>query len=116
MKTSISVLNSITKKSSKNFENKLAKLLPEGVNEIYLSSVGMSWEGRGSYNYFVDISINGDSIFRLKERTTDSMSYDSYQDLDYGTTKFDNWAKNTALMLLEENQDLIIEYLNEENE
>lgn len=35
------VLSTITESSSKNFENKVAKLLPEGIKDVYLSHCGM---------------------------------------------------------------------------
>lgn len=110
------ILNSITVKSSKNFENKVAKLLPEGVNEIYLSSCGMERVGTGSYNYVLSISINNDSLFTLKSFTNSSPAWDDWKEIESGTVKHDNWNKNTALMLLEDNQDKIIEFLNESTE
>ncbi len=107
------ILNSISEKSA-NFENKVSKLLPEGINEIYLSSCGMTWLGRGSYSYILKIGINNEvDSMTLTRRTTDSMYYDYYKSLDYGSYQFNNWVKNTALMLLEENKDRIIEFLSE---
>ena len=112
----ITVFNNITSQCSKNFEKKVAKLLPTGVNEIVIYSCGMTWEGRGSYNYFLDITINSGQVWTLKQRTTDSTSYDDYNDLEHGSRKLDNWKKNVCLMLLEDYEDSIIEFLNEESD
>jgi hypothetical protein len=113
MKTQI--LNSIFEKKSLNFEKKISKLLPIRVNEIYLSSCGMKWIGRGSYEYFLDFSINGGTVHTIKSFTHDSESYDYWQDLEKGSRKHDNFNKNVCLMLLEENQDFLNEILEDEN-
>jgi hypothetical protein len=110
MKTQI--LNGISKKSL-NFEKKISKLLP--VNEIYLYSCGMKWLGRGSYEYFIDLSINGGTVHTFKSFTHDSQSYDYWQDLDKGSRKHDNFNKNVCLMILEENQDFLNEIIEDEN-
>ncbi len=112
-----SVLSTITESSSKNFENKVAKLLPEGVKDIYLSHCGMrKASGYGSYYFILDIAINNGEIFTLKEHTNSSPTWDEYQDLEAGTRKFDNFKKNIALSLLESNKDRILEYLTEDEE
>lgn len=116
MKNSTVVLSNITNKSSKNFENKVMKLLPEGVSEIYLSSCGMKRLGTGSYNYFLDIKINDTEYMTLKSHTNSSPSWDDWSDTEAGTRKHDNFNKSVALMLLEDCRDEIIEFLTEENE
>ena len=93
-----------------NFTNNVAKLLPDRVEKSYLSSVGMEWRGRGSYNYFLDIEINGE-MMTLKKHTNDSMAYDNYKDMETGTRALDNFKKQVALMLLEECQNEIVEEL-----
>lgn len=110
------VLNSITNTASKNFEKNVCKLLPEGVTEIYLSSCGMQRVGTGSYNYFLDFSINNSSVMTFKQFTHSSPAWDAWQDIEAGTRAHDNFNKGTALMILEECKDEIIELLNEENE
>ncbi|MBX9886684.1 MAG: hypothetical protein K2Y30_01965 [Flavobacteriaceae bacterium] len=115
MKNTIDLLNGLQVSKSVNFEKNVIKNLPADVKKIYLSSCGMSWEGRGSYNYFLDVEIN-DIRVTLKERTTDAQSYDNYKDLESGTRKFENWIKATALMLLDENRDFIIELTQEEED
>lgn len=107
------VLNSITNQASKNFEKNVAKLLPEGITEIYLSSCGMKRaNGYGSYNYFLDIKINDTEFLTLKSHTNSSPAWDEWTNIEYGTVKCDNFKKATALMLLEDNQDIILEFLN----
>lgn len=116
MKTLAAVLNGITNKSSKNFENKVAKLLPEGVSEIYLSSCGMKRVGTGSYNYFLDVKINDSEYITLKTHTHSSPAWDEWTDMEAGTRKHDNFNKSVALMILEDCQNEITEFLSEENE
>jgi hypothetical protein len=117
MKTSTTVSNNITNKSSKNFEKNVAKLLPEGVTEINLSSCGMKRaSGYGSYHFFLDVKINDSEYFTFTKHTNSSPAWDAWTGIEAGTMKHDNFNKATALMLLEENQDLIIEYLNQDNE
>ena len=104
MKKSKTILIGLKISSSKNFEKNIANLLPENVNEIYISSCGMSRaSGYGSYNYFVDIKINDTDYITLKKFTHDSQDYDNYTDFEIGERKYDNWIKNKVLMLLDEN-------------
>lgn len=110
----MSILNSITRKSSINFGKKVSKLIPDNVKEVYLSTVGMQWRGRGSYVYFLDISFDNGSIHTLSVNTNDSTAYDYYTDLEDCSVKFDNWCKNTCLMILEEKKQEIIELLESE--
>lgn len=111
------VLSTITESSSKNFENKVAKLLPKGVNEIFLAHCGMrKASGYGSYYFILDIAINNGEIITLKSHTNDSQTWDNYQDLEAGTRKFDNFKKNIAISLLEDNKDRILELLTEDEE
>lgn len=110
------VLNSITSKASKNFEKNVSKLLPEGVNEIYLSSCGMERVGTGSYNYFLEFKINDSGYLKLKKFTHSSPAWDEWTDIEAGTRKHDNFNKSVALMILEDCKSEIEEYLTEENE
>lgn len=114
MKNSVYLLNCLSFKSTANFEKNVIKLLPEGVKKITLYSVGMSRVGYGSYNYILDVEINGERK-DLKSFTHDSTAYDYYQDLEYQSRNHANWEKQTTLMLLEECQHQIIELV-EENE
>lgn len=107
------ILNGITAKKSLNFENKVKKLLPEGVKELYLSLCGMTWQGRGSYNYFLDFSINGGVRQTLTSFTHNSEAWDNWQDIEAGTVKHDNFNKNVCLMILEENQNQLKEMFNQ---
>lgn len=108
------VINCITRKGSVNFEKKVLKLIPKGVTEVYLSTCGMQWRGRGSYVYFLDLSFNNGSMLTLSIKTHDSMAYDYYKDLEDYSIKSDNWIKNTALSILGEKQNEIIEFLETE--
>ena len=110
------VLNSITKKASKNFEKNVSKLLPRGVSEIYLSSCGMERVGTGSNNYFLEFKINDVEYLKLKKFTNSSPAWDEWTDIESGTQKHDNFNKATALMILEDCKNEIEEYLNEDNE
>jgi len=113
MKTKVDFLNGLhASAKSENFENKVLKLLPNGVTQIYLNTCTMEWLGRGSYNYKLDLEINGSDV-TLRERTTDAPSYDAYQSMEYGSREYGNWIKNTVLMLLENNTDLVIELITE---
>lgn len=117
MKTTIDFLNGLPVSKTANFQKNVIKNLPEGVNKIYLDSCGMErCSGYGSYNFFLRVEINNISM-NLKEHTNSAPAFDAYQDLEMGTRNFENWIKATALMLLDENKDLIIEQISdEENE
>lgn len=93
-----------------NFKRNVIKSLPEGVNKIFLLSVGMKRLGTGSYNFFADVEIN-DIKITLKIFTNSSPDWDFYKDLEVGTRAYDNWAKQTTLMLLEGSNDRIIELI-----
>jgi len=108
------ILNGITSKKSLNFDKKVQKLLPKEVNEIYLSSCGMKREGRGSYNYFLDFSLNNGQVITLTSHTHNSEAWDNWQDLESGFTKHDNFNKNVCLMILEENKEFLQEFFSEE--
>jgi hypothetical protein len=99
-------------KNTANFTNNVAKRLPNGVEKAYLSSVGMERKGSGSYNYFLDIEINGE-MNTLRKHTNDSMAWDSYKDMEDGSRALDNFKKQVALMLIEDCQNEIIEQLEE---
>ena len=116
MKNSIDFLNGLNFKNTQNFQNNVIKNLPEGVEQIYLSTVGMKRVGTGSYNFFLDVEINGINI-TLKYFTNSSPAWDFWTDLELGTRSFENWAKQTTLMILENKKEEIIELISEkENE
>ena len=115
MQTSIDFLNGLNFTNTANFQNNAIKLLPEGVEKVYLSTVGMKRLETGSYNFFLDIEVNGIDV-TLKSFTNHSPAWDFWTDLELGTRAFENWAKQTTLMLLEDCKNEIIELLNEDNE
>lgn len=116
MKTTIDFLNGLRFDNTANFQKNVINILPEGVNKIYLSTVGMKRLGTGSYNFFLDVEINGNQI-TLTDFTNSSPAWDFWTDLETGTRAYDNWAKQTTLMLLEERKDRIIELIaDEEND
>jgi hypothetical protein len=114
MKKSIDYLNGLRIKNTKNFENKVLKLLPEGTNEIYLDSCCMERaSGRGSYNFVLRIEINKTKV-KIKNFTHDSQSFDYWQDLEKGTRNYENWIKNVCLAILDENRERLIEVITED--
>ena len=76
MKTTIDFLNGLNFKNTANFQNNVIKTLPEGVEKVYLSTVGMKRLGTGSYNFFLDVEINGIDI-TLKYFTNSSPVLDT---------------------------------------
>lgn len=115
MKTTVDFLNGLNFKNTANFQKNVVKLLPENIDKIYLSTVGMQRLGTGSYNFFLDLEVNGIDT-TLTMHTNSSPSWDFWTDLEVGTRAFENWAKQTVLMLLEDCKNDIIELLEEENE
>jgi hypothetical protein len=99
-------------KNTANFTNNVAKRLPNGVEKAYLSSVGMERKGAFSYNYFLDIEINGE-MTTLRKHTNDSTAWDSCKSMEDGSRPLDNFKKQVTLMLIEECQNEIIELLEE---
>ena len=95
-----------------NFTNNVAKRLPNRVEQAYLSSVGMERKAAGSYNYFLDIEINGE-MNTLRKHTNDSMAWDFYTDLEDGSRALSNFKKQVVLMILEDCKDEIIELTEE---
>jgi hypothetical protein len=115
MKTTIDFLNGLPVAKSANFQKNVIKNLPKGINQIYLDSCSMErCSGYGSYNFVLRLEINNVS-HALRSHTNDSESFDNYKDLEHGTRNFENWIKSTALMLLDDNKDLIIELIEEED-
>ncbi len=115
MKTTIDYLNCLNFKNTKNFEKNVLKQLPEGVEKIILDVCGMTREGSGSYNYFLDVNINGEMI-TLKSFTHSSPAWDEYTDMETGSRKHVNFMKQVTLMLLEECKNEIVEFIEECNE
>lgn len=115
MKTTVAFLNGLNFKNTANFQKNVVKLLPENVNQIYLSKVGMNRLGSGSYNFFLDLEVNGIDT-TLTMHTNSSPAWDLWTDLEVGTRAYENWSKQTVLMLLEDCKKEIIEILEEENE
>ncbi len=113
MKNSIDFLNGLKFKNTTNFQSNVIKTLPGGVTKIYLSTVGMRRLGTGSYNSFLDLEINGINS-TLTYFTNSSPAWDFWTDLELGTRAFENWAKQTALMILENRKDEILELISEE--
>ena len=110
MKNSVDFLNGLRFENTANFQKNVIKTIPKGVNKIYLSSVGMKRLGTGSYNYFLEAEINGSQI-TLTDFTNSSPAWDFWTDLETGTRAYDNWAKQTALMLLEDIKHRIVELI-----
>lgn len=100
---------------TKNFEKNVMKLIPEGVNEVILWTVGMKKVGTGSYNYYLCLDVNGVTTI-LKVFTHSSPAWDFWTDLEVGTRAYDNWSKQTVLMILEDKREEIEEMVKLETE
>lgn len=110
MKNKAEILVVLNIKSTKNFEKNVQKLLPKNVKELYLSSCGMNRaSGYGSYNYFLDLEVNGERMTFTKF-THDSQAFDNYQDFELGQRNYENWVKGTVLSLLEDNFEILKEF------
>jgi len=113
MKTSLDYLNSLPIKDTKNFKKNILKTLPKGVNQVCLSSCGIERVGTGSYNYDLHLTIN-DVMMVLKTFTNCAPDYVYYENLELGTWLFENWIKNTALFIIDDNYDDIVEVIKED--
>ena len=111
MKT-VRVLNGLRFKDTVNFKKNIIKNLPDGVEEVYLSSVGMERKGCGSYNYFLQIEINGE-LTELKKHTNNSEVWDLYTHMQEGSRALDNFKKQVTLMLLEDCKSEIVDLIQE---
>lgn len=112
------LINQSVVSSSQRFNNNISKLLPSGVKSFSIVHFGMKKaSGYGSYNYVMDVEINGEPL-TLKKFTHDSMSYDYYTDLEYRSHNFNNWAKRNILFMLETDfiNDQIFDIANKDNE
>lgn len=99
--------------NSNNFIKNVRKLIPEGIKELYVIHVSMERaSGYGSYNYKLGLNIDGEE-YTFKQFTHDSMSFDEYQDLEYGSHTYNNWAKGCVLAMLDHDpiKDDIIEII-----
>ena len=112
------LINQFAVSNSKRFENNISNVLPSGVESFVISSFGMQRaSGHGSYNYVMDVEINGESV-TLKEFTHDSVDFDYFTDLEKGTRNFENWTKRRVLNMLSTGfiNDEIFEIANKEVE
>jgi len=86
--------------NSQRFLNNVSNELPEGIESFSITSFGMQRaSGYGSYNYVMEVEINGEYV-TLKKFTHDSVDFDYYTDLEYMSHNFNNWAKNRVLSML----------------
>ena len=86
--------------SSERFLKNIESLLPEGVTAFHIKSFDMAKaSGYGSYYYLMEVEINEKSV-TLKKHTHDSMDFDYYTDLEYGTHKLNNFIKSKVLSML----------------
>lgn len=114
MKTTNRIINCVEGiDTSKAWEKKVANYFKLADNkDIFISSIGMKWIGRGCYEWYLDLYIGNEDV-SLTERTNDSMMYD-----DYNSPKsrqvFSNMLKNKVLSLLDDNKELINEIITED--
>ena len=103
--------------NSKNFEKKITNIinkdmayggLSKEIKKIRISDAGMKRKsGYGQYVRFLDVEIN-DTDFFLKEHSTDSMSFDYYNDKESVGQKYSNFIKGIVISIIESNVDAII--------
>lgn len=98
MKMKILVTQTIVS-DSKRFLANVAKELPEDVKEFHIIDYSIAWLGKGGYSDRLAVVINGKQEI-LSRFFTDSQTYDDFKDLEYRTTKSDNWIKNRVLYML----------------
>ncbi|MBN1187958.1 MAG: hypothetical protein JXB49_37130 [Bacteroidales bacterium] len=86
--------------NSQRFLNNIYKELPEGVKSFSITSFKMQRaSGYGSYNYIMDVVINGKNV-TFKRFSHDSIDFDYYTDLEYMSHNFNNWVKSKVLSML----------------
>ena len=90
---------------SERFNKQVAKLIPNGVDEVKLWSLSfdrlMGW---GHYSIKVEMYIDNDPV-TVTKTTTDSTAFDLYKGLEYTSRPFQNFVKRAVLAVLEHNQD-----------
>lgn len=96
--------------TTENFKKEVLKRIPSGIKEVWLFDCGMNWKGRGNYEYYLTIDIDG-SREVFKRSTNDSMAYDFYKGEDRNRN-IDNFEKRIVLSLLEDYQDELNEIVN----
>lgn len=114
------IINQLIVRDTENFKRNIRKLLPKGIEEFYVNSFVLKrHNGRGSYCYVANVEVNGE-ILTLKKHTNDSVTFDEYTDLEYGTLAYENWVKSKFLSFLATDSvyDTIFEliYLQEHSE
>jgi len=85
---------------SERFMKNVKKELPNNVKEFIIDSFSMRLtSSRGRYKFVLNLFVNSYPI-DVNSYTNDSTVYDYYTDLEYGTNKWDNWAKKNILGML----------------
>lgn len=112
MKNQIAITTQSNFPVSKNFERKVKKLMPSKAKQLHIQRPHMTWKGHGQYRYEAIIFVNYKE-FQINQRTTDSMAYDHYINLEYCTKKHNDWCKNVILNLLEYRIENIVEFIDE---
>jgi len=108
MQTTVSV--SLNIKSTKNFEQNIAKFFPKG-SEISINNITLfSFSGYGQYKDYLSLSVNGKD-FRIHNHHTNSMQKDWYSSGEFDNlserTK-DNFIKGKVLGIIENNLDYVL--------
>lgn len=111
MKATVS--NYLNIQDSKRFKKMVADLMPSGVNHVCLDYYKMNKKGWGHYERELQLIIDGVDVV-IKHGTTNSMEWDAYHDLEYGSRPFDNFVKSAVLDTIEQNIDVIESHLETE--
>ena len=108
------VSNYLNIKTSRRFEKMVADLMPIGVNHVCLDYYKMNRRsGWGHYERELIMIIDGVDVV-IKHGTTNSMEWDAYHELEYGSRPFDNFVKSAVLDTIERNIDVIESHLETE--
>lgn len=101
---------------SERFFKNVQNALPNEVEEIQMTSFGMSWVGTGTYKYNLEISVNGEYL-TLSKKTHDSMTYDWFKDSEINRN-YSNWVKRNVISMLEDehNHEVILEAINQKDD
>lgn len=92
----------------------VADLMPSGVNHVDVWHYTMNRRsGWGHYERELILKIDGNDVV-IKHGTTNSMEWDAYHDLEYGSRPFDNFVKSAVLDTIEQNIDVIESHLETE--
>jgi hypothetical protein len=113
-KMKATVSNYLNIQDSKRFRKMVANLMPYSVKHVCIDHYQMnSRSGWGHYERELHLIIDGVDVV-IKHGTTNSIEWDAYHDLEYGSRAFDNAVKALVLDTIERNIDVIESHLETE--